>query len=358
MAQSKDPDNKTDPSSSDGAGTGRKKSRLRYWFDQLPYSKWWPFAAGVLIGITLRLFFFGKPGNPFAPMMGAFMYFGPMLVGAVTVYVAERKERRSWSYYFWAPFAANVLCIIGTLLIMVEGLICAIVIVPLFAGLGAIGGLIMGAICRRTNWPKRAVYSFAAIPLLLGSLEAAVPLPTRISTAERSIIVNANAEQVWQQIVDVRDIRPEEVRHGWMYRIGVPLPIAGVTEETAGGRVRKITMGKGIHFDQVVADWQPNRHVRWTYRFYEDSFPPRAMDDHVRIGGHYFDMIDTSYTLTPNGDVTELKIRMQYRVSTQFNWYADAVAQLLIGNFEEVILDFYRRRSEADSVTNRRTADS
>jgi hypothetical protein len=36
---------------------------------------------------------------------------------------------------------------------------------------------------------------------------------------------------------------------------------------------------------------------------------------------------------------------MSYRVSTQFNWYADGVARLLIGNFEEVILKFYQRRA-------------
>ena len=105
-------------------------------------------------------------------------------------------------------------------------------------------------------------------------------------------------------------------------------------------------MGKSIHFDQVATDWEENRYVRWRYRFYEDSFPPNALDDHVKIGGYYFNILDTEYILTPKSlQSTELKIRMHYRVSTQFNWYADSVAQLLIGNFEEVILDFYRLRS-------------
>ena len=57
-----------------------------------------------------------------------------------------------------------------------------------------------------------------------------------------------------------------------MYRIGVPLPQAGVTEATSGGLVRRIVMGKDIHFDQVVVDWDENRYVRWTYRFAEDRF--------------------------------------------------------------------------------------
>ena len=71
------------------------------------------------------------------------------------------------------------------------------------------------------------------------------------------------------------------------------------------------------------------------------------LDDHVVVGGYYFDVKDTSYALKPNGDGTELRITMGYRVTTQFNWYAEPWARFLLGNFEEVVLDFYRRRSEA-----------
>jgi hypothetical protein len=107
-------------------------------------------------------------------------------------------------------------------------------------------------------------------------------------------------------------------------------------------------MGRGIRFDQVAEQWRPNEHVRWVYRFTDASFPPRALDDHVRIGGHYFDLIDTDYTLRPLGDGrTELRVRMRCRVSTMFNWYAEPIARWLIGNFEDVILGFYARRAEA-----------
>jgi len=315
----------------------------------LPFSKWWPLLAGALVGVILRLFFWGRPGDPFAPMMGAFIYLTPLVVGAVTVYVAETKKRRSWGYYLWAPLVANVLFVLGTFLIMVEGLICAIIIIPLFAIEGAVGGLIMGAVCRITNWPKQTLYSFAALPLIFGAFENTIPLPEHLSSIERTVTISASPAEVWQQIHNARDIQAEEVKLAWAYRIGVPMPLAGITQQTPAGPVRKITMGKGVHFDQVVAESQENKYVRWTYRFYPNSFPPRALDDHVVIGGHYFDFKDTSYTLTPRGNSTELTIRMQYRVSTQFNWYADNVARLLLGNAEEVLLNFYRHRSEAVS---------
>lgn len=317
----------------------------------LPFSNWWPLIAGAVAGIVMRLIFWQSPGSPYAPMMASFIYLVPVLVGAVTVFIAETRQRRTWTYYFWAPFLANVFFVVGTLLIMVEGWICAILIVPLFALLGSLGGLVMGLVCRTTNWPKQTLYSFAALPLILGGLEADIPLPQQLSNIERTVLIQAAPSEVWRQIHNAQNIKPDEVSPAWAYRIGVPMPLAGVTQQTPTGLVRKITMGKGIHFDQVVAEWQENKYVRWTYRFHDDSFPPRALDDHVKIGGLYFDFKDTSYTLTPQGAGTELTLRMQYRVSTQFNWYADAVAQLLLGNVEEVLLDFYRQRSETNPRT-------
>ena len=105
-------------------------------------------------------------------------------------------------------------------------------------------------------------------------------------------------------------------------------------------------MGKGIRFDQIAADWQPNRRVRWTYRFANDSFPAGALDDHVRIGGRYFDVIDTEYVLRKVNAGTELRVTMRYRVSTAFNWYTQPIAEFLVGNFEEAALRFYAIRAE------------
>jgi hypothetical protein len=312
----------------------------------LPFLAWWPMLVGALFGILMRLVFSNDSDRAYNAMSGAFILLVPFAVGAFTVYAAEARERRKWEYYIWAPVLANTLLVIGTMVVLIEGLICAIIIIPMFAIVGAIGGLVMGAICRLTNWPKQAVYSFTILPILLGAVPPNGAGNNYFGVVERTIIVQASPDKIWRQLHEARDIKPEEVGHAWMYRIGVPLPLAGVTEETPSGLVRRITMGKSVYFDQVSTDWKVNHHVNWRYRFYEDSFPPRAMDDHVKIGGHHFDVIDTEYTLTPkDAQLTELKVKMRYRINTEFNWYADPVAQLLIGNFEEVILNFYSQRA-------------
>lgn len=312
---------------------------------------WWPLPAGVLVGIALRVIYSGEPGGAYETMSGSFALLAPIAVSAVSVYFAELINRRTWAYYFWMGALANVLFVIGAFLVHLEGLICVIIAAPMFAIIGGVAGLIIGAVIRWTRWMRRAVYCCALAPLLLGSYEHYIPLPQNISTIERTITIAAPPADVWDQLMTAPAIQPAEVSDGLMYRIGVPMPqsaLAGLTDD--GQLVRRIRMGKGIQFDQVSTDWETCSRVRWTYRFRPESFPPRALDDHVRIGGEYFDLIDTEYTLHPGaGGKTALRVTMSYRVSTRFNWYAGRVAELLIGNFEETALRFYARRSEAQT---------
>lgn len=100
----------------------------------------------------------------------------------------------------------------------------------------------------------------------------------------------------------------------------------------------------------MALEWQPERRVVWGYRFAPDSFPP--LDDHVRIGGDYFDLISTEYALERVDGKTRLTTVMTYRVSTHFNWYARLVAKAFIGNFEETALDFYARHAEQSAMTD------
>jgi uncharacterized protein YndB with AHSA1/START domain len=314
----------------------------------LPFQEWHPLAAGVLFGLLLRLAFSGDAGSHWSAMAGSFIFGAPIAVGMLTVYLAERKKRRSWWYYMGAPALATLLMVGGTLIIMVEGLICAIVIVPMFVVMGAAAGLVMGVVCRITNWPEPVLYSAGILPLLLAAFgDSFSPPDPQFGVIENHLYIAAPPATVWQKIHHAPNIEPVEMQQGWAYRIGVPLPLSGQTLETEQGRVHQMHMGKGVHFQGVVQQWEPERYVRWNYRFVPDSFPEGALDDHVLIGGHYFDLIDTEFALQPKAQGTQLTVRIHYRVSTQFNAYANGVARVLLGNFSEVLLNLYRDRSVA-----------
>jgi hypothetical protein len=128
---------------------------------------------------------------------------------------------------------ANALFIAATMAIMIEGLICAVVIVPLFCMFGAIGGLIMGVVCRTTRWRgARSTHRRAAV--LLGGIEQELPVPVRERSIEHTRFVDAAPARIWSEIEN----RWTSRRRG-RKRVGLPDrragPKAGRTERTAKG---------------------------------------------------------------------------------------------------------------------------
>ena len=315
---------------------------------KLPTPAAYPVVAGAALGVLLRLVFAGPGGSPWSAMSGAFIFGAPFAVGMLTVYLAERAYRRSWRYYIVASMLAATLFVVGTVLVLIEGLLCAVFVIPLFALVGALGGLTMGVVCRLTRWPTPTLCGAVALPLLLAGFGSAIPTPTRLGVYERSIRIEAPAEVVWRTLNDIDGIESAEMSSAWLARLGAPTPLSGTTRPVDGGLVRTSRWGKMVHFDEVIVDWQPPHFVRWRYRFGPDSFPPHALDDHVVLGGHYVDLIDTAYALTAEGTATRLTTRVRYRVTTQFNFYADALAQGLLGNLSEAGLRLYKDRSERE----------
>jgi hypothetical protein len=106
-------------------------------------------------------------------------------------------------------------------------------------------------------------------------------------------------------------------------------------------------MGAGVNFSALVTDRIEDRSITWRYRFTPDSFPKGSLDEHVKIGGQYFDLYDTTFNLEAiSGNFTELEIISHYRVTTDVNFYGVPVARFIARDFMSAILRLYKLRSE------------
>jgi hypothetical protein len=311
------------------------------------------FLAGAGYGLLMRLVFglpfFGSAENKdsaSAAMLWSFVCLVPLLVGALTVHFSGGRER-SIVYALVAPWLSILLFVAGTAVLLIEGSICIAMALPIFLGISSLGGLGMWGVSRFYRPSTSVMGSLLVLPLLIGSWESNQPLPQVLESADASMRIEASPAVIWKLINHAEGIQPIEMEEGLAYRIGVPYPLSAQTVETAQGRVRKLRWDKGVRFDEPISDWRQDRFIRWSYSFLPGAIPPEALDEHVVIGGKYFDLVDTSYRLTPEGPATRLDIHVTYRISTNFNWYAKLWGRVLVDDAADTILGFYKRRAEA-----------
>ncbi len=285
-------------------------------------------------------------GSGLDRLVGAgFLIASPCIMGALIAYAQNYSKPASFSSVMISLLVFMLAIIVLSVLVLHEGVICLLIASPImFAALCA-GAALMHWCCRWLWKPQRGVYSLAVLPLLL------ILIPEQpgnyLGHTQHTQIIHAPASVVWQQINHVTDIQPDEFKPSVVYGIGVPYPVSGVTRQTPEGLIRDSVWQKGVRFEELIQQSVPNEYLRWTYRFEDGSFPKGALDDHVKVGGKYFDVLDTAFTLKPlDAQRTQLTLDVNYRVSTEVNFYAGPLADWMFKDFSAVILDFYKKRSE------------
>ena len=118
-------------------------------------------------------------------------------------------------------------------------------------------------------------------------------------------------------------------------------------ERTESGWVRNTRWERGISFREIITDRRKGEYLLWQFDFPPSAVPDGVLDDHVRIGGRHFELLDGGYTLDSGPDgTTYLEIRTSYRVTARPAIYSRYWARLIMSDFHRVILDLVRDRSE------------
>jgi len=233
---------------------------------------------------------------------------------------------------------------------------------PLVAGAGA--GFLYGVFARfaadarhMEDWFGVMTLAFVSlVPLALGFLTVrahphGVPAPDRIRRVETTIDIHAPASAVWAQVVEVPAIRPEETRPALFTRLGFPRPLHATLDHAGVGGHRYARFERGVLFIETITDWVPERHLRFTIDAQTDSIPPATLDEHVTIGGRYFDVLTGDYRLEPRSDgVLRLHLTSELRLTTHFNLYAQPWVDAIMRSIQRNILEVLKARAERAPV--------
>lgn len=319
---------------------------------RLGHSIWWPILAGGIAGLLLR-FVFDKPsGKIYSAMLGSFIYGAPILSAMISTWLSGPVRRLKVYSCMGIGSASACLVVIGALLFMVEGWICAVIILPMFLLIGMATGFVMWVLYSIANevQARRAVYSFAVIPIIFGAIELQVaPPPHEFHETVQTVFIKASPEVVWKNVLDTTLIETHFFDRSYSSMIGVPSPVEADTKMQGNGKwTRHMKWEKGVHFYGDVTELQPNTKLSWKYRFVEDSFPKGALDDHVTLTGEHFELIDGSYQLTAKDGGTYLTETTHWRISTQYNAYSRFLGDILISDTVSHLIRLMKMRSEKE----------
>ena len=285
-------------------------------------------------------------------MSFSFLFLGPFVAGYITVDQAAAREPLPTYQWFLAPWIPILLNLALALAVAWEGIICAVFIVPPALMSASIGGLVAGLFhgYRHKKASNTTLLCLAAAPLLLCMLEVQLNQPLELRTVNTAITIHASAPIVWRNIERVRAIAPAELKPSWANLIGFPRPVEATLSHEGVGGVRNASFEHGLNFVETVTDWDPDQRIAFTIVADTAAIPSTTLDEHVTVGGRFFDVLTGEYRIEPlaNGD-TLLHLASHQRLSTDFNAYAAMWSDAVMGDMQNNILHVVRNRCEAEA---------
>jgi hypothetical protein len=102
-----------------------------------------------------------------------------------------------------------------------------------------------------------------------------------------------------------------------------------------------------VLFIEAVSVWEPERRLGFDIRADTTNIPAHTLDEHVTIGGRYFDTLHGEYRIESQTDgSTLLHLVSQHQLSTTFNFYARLWTDAIMRYIQENILYVIRNRCE------------
>jgi hypothetical protein len=291
----------------------------------------------------------------------SFIFLGPLVAGFLSVYQVGLGKPFSIAQWIFIPWVSIVINILLCLLFAWEGAICIAFILPIALILASIGGVAAGLLNRRIMKCNTATLAcLAVIPLLFAPIETKLSQPLQIRTVATEIRIHAPIDVVWHNIERVRPISSAELQYSWANAIGFPRPIEATLSHEGMGGVRNASFERGLNFTETITAWEPDHRIAFTIKADTAAIPSTTLDEHVAIGGRFFDVLNGEYIVEPvlspqthqsTGDII-LHLASHQRLSTDFNLYAALWSDAVMSDMQNNILHVIQQRCEAEAAVH------
>ena len=311
------------------------------------------FGIPILVLFAISILFGIESWRSFYQVMSVtFIFFLPFIAGSLTVYLSRLEKVKSVAYRIFAPWVTVLVFFVITVALTFEGWACWLMVLPIFLIIASLGGLYCGYLKVRTA--KRVGQLNISILLLLPFLTSPIEsmlktIPVKYEVYTYIDINNSTADKIWNNVTRVKEIREQQDK-GWLTRfLGFPRPISAELNYDGVGASREAIFSGGLTFHEKVLSYEDKKKMNFSIKAFPYEIPSTTMDEHVVIGGDYFDVLDGAYELQKFNDTTyRLNLYSHFKLSTNFNFYASWWASWIMKDIQNNILQVIKERAELD----------
>lgn len=303
----------------------------------------------VIYLVLLRVVFGAQKASDWYSVMSiAFLFLVPATVGILTVYRADIEKVKKLKYRIIAPWGPVMVFLIISIVFTLEGLACWLMALPLFLIFSSIGGLVGGYFKLNKRNNRLEVSLLVLLPLLISPVEHLIGKKSSIYTVYTHIDINASANEIWENITSLETIHEEDDSGILNQILGFPRPLKAELDYKGVGGNRKGIFTNGLIFSETITEYEENKRMVFSIKANTYDIPPTTLDEHILIGGEYFDILKGTYRLEK---IDEGKYRLhlftEFKVNTTFNFYAGWWGEMILRDIQNNILRVEKKRSES-----------
>ncbi|MCU0405305.1 MAG: hypothetical protein MUE99_12245, partial [Chitinophagaceae bacterium] len=202
------------------------------------------------------------------------------------------------------PWVPILLFFVLTILFSLEGWACWIMILPIFLLAASLGGVIGGWLKTRSKENRMQVSFLVLLPFVVAPIEGMIEENPTTFKAYTFTDIQAPAEKIWSNVTRVAEI-PESKDKGQLSKfLGLPRPVKAELDYEGVGASREAIFTNGLVFHETVTDYEHEKKMVFSIKAYPHEIPSTALDEHVVIGGKFFDVLRGTYELERLNDKT------------------------------------------------------
>lgn len=304
----------------------------------------------VIAALILRFVFNVDRWDEIWAIMSVSFFFGlPYLTGVLTIYLSREESIKSKAYriiYPWIPIFAFFVI---TLLFSLEGWACWLMILPLFMAIASLGGLTAGyfRLKKSRNVDKLQISLALLLPFLAAPVENAIGPTLSVFEAYTYIDIEGPKEKIWSNVTKVPAIEESEDSGKLNKFLGIPRPVKAELNYEGVNAERKAIFSGGVVFIETVTHYQHQVFMQFSIKPNTAEIPSTTFDEHVLIGGEYFDVLNGSYRLEElSAGMYRLHLWSEFKLNTTFNFYSGLWATWIMKDIQNNILRVVKMRSE------------